>query len=164
MWRINIFLFSLLLCLLATPVLADKKAPIHIEADTVELDEKTGTSTYSGNVKLTQANLSIKADNISVFTANKTLQKILATGSPAVFTQTNEEKSLPPVNASSSTIEYDASSDTLTLIDNVNLTQGDNSFSGDVIYYDISNNVMKAQGKKKTGRVQATIQLEKIKQ
>ncbi len=157
------FLSIILLILSSSLIAAENSAPIHIVADTVELDEKTGTSSYSGNVKLTQANLAIDADKISVFTSKKNLQKIIAVGKPATFTQIYTEKNLPPVTAQAKKIDYDAVNNSLTLFDDVQLKQGENTFTGDTIFYDIENNVMKAQGNEQTGRVQATIQLDSIK-
>ncbi len=136
--------------------------PIHIEADSVELDEQSGIGTYMGNVKLSQGNLRIDANSIRVFTDKKNLKKIVAEGSPAIFTQTDPTNEKPPIKAFARKIEYRATDKTLALFDQVKLQQGENIFTGDIIHYDIEHNVMKAEGSLKTGRVQATIQVESI--
>ena len=64
----------LLFLLFALPAFAGQ---INIEADSVELDEKKGTSSYIGNVKLSQDNLSISADRVDVLTLDQKLDKII---------------------------------------------------------------------------------------
>lgn len=135
---------------------------IHIEADSVEMDEKSGTSAYIGNVKLSQSGLSISADKLVVYTDKVRLTKIVATGAPAKFTQAANEKFQEPITAEANTIEYDAQQQSLTLTRDVLLTQGENRFSGEIVEYDIRNNVMKASGASSKKRVQAIIQLDKL--
>ncbi len=58
---------------------------IHIVANTISIDIKTGTSTYEGDVAVTQDSMSFDADKITVHETNKVLTKFIATGSPVVF-------------------------------------------------------------------------------
>ena len=66
---------------------SDKNEPILIEADQVQIVEKTGLSTYTGNVKFQQGSIKIEADNIVIYTEKKKFKKAIASGSPAHFTQ-----------------------------------------------------------------------------
>ena len=58
---------------------------IHIVANTISIDIKTGTSTYEGDVAVTQDSMSFDADKITVHETNKILTKFIATGTPVVF-------------------------------------------------------------------------------
>ena len=52
-------------CLISLPALAidpNSKSPIEIESDQATLDDKTGSSTYSGNVIITQGLSRLEAD------------------------------------------------------------------------------------------------------
>ncbi|MDX1811929.1 MAG: lipopolysaccharide transport periplasmic protein LptA, partial [Gammaproteobacteria bacterium] len=91
------------------------------------------------------------------------LSKIIAYGKPAIFTQAPNEQT-EGVEARAATIEYEANTQTLLLTQNVELRQGENRFTGEVVRYDIPNNVMKASGNETNRRVQATIQLNQLKQ
>lgn len=163
MWPGKIILITALILASQLSIAAGNRAPIHIEADSVELDEKTGTSSYTGNVKLIQGLMSIKASKITVFTDKQNLQKIIAEGKSATFEQKYDDPTLPDVTASAEKIIYDAQMSTLNLSVNVLLTQGENRFSGDAILYDTRNNIMKATSDSKSKRVQAIIQLDSIK-
>ena len=141
-----------------------KDNAIHIEADKVELDEKSGISYYIGNVKLSQANLSITADKLTVFTENEELSRIVASGNPAHFLRTPDDRTPNTVTAQAMTIEFNAKQQTLKLSGDVRLTHGDNHFSGENVSYDILNNIMKATGSETKKRVQAVIQMDTLKQ
>jgi len=58
---------------------------IHIVANTISIDIRTGTSTYEGDVAVTQDSMSFDADKITVHESNKVLTKFIATGTPVVF-------------------------------------------------------------------------------
>lgn len=152
---------STLLFLASSFVMAQ---PIQIEADTVELEEKTGTSSYVGNVKLYQDDMSITANQLTVFTDKQSLTKIVATGTPARFTKENSNNIEAPVIAEAENIEYNAREQVLVLSEKVLLNQGENKFTGDIIEYDLRKNIMKARGKDDDGRIRAIIQLDTIPQ
>lgn len=137
---------------------------IHIEADKVELDEKSGISYYIGNVKLSQANLSITADKLTVFTENDELSHITAKGNPARFLKTPDKQTTSAVTAQALNIEFNARLQTLRLTGDVKVNQGDNHFSGENVSYDILNNVMKATGNETRKRIKAVIQMDTLKQ
>ena len=69
---------------------AKPQAPISIEADSAEQDEKLGITTYKGNVAIVQGALSIKADLVHIISVGssdkRSVEKISASGKPAIFT------------------------------------------------------------------------------
>ncbi len=136
----------------------DKSSPILIEANQVDMAEKTGISTYTGNVTLQQGSIKISADSIVVYTQNKKLQRIIATGNPAYFSQQPDHSS-EPVQASAKHVEYAATTGMLILLDNAKMQQGANSFSSNKIEYDTVNDILSASSAKQgKQRVKAVIQ------
>lgn len=136
----------------------DKSSPIFIEANQVAMSEGTGVSTYSGNVKLEQGSIKILAESIVIYTNNKKLRRIIATGKPAYFSQQPKPKA-EPVKASANHVEYDSTSGILVLLDDAKMTQGSNLFSGNKIEYDTNNNILTAKSlSKNKQRVKAVIQ------
>jgi len=155
---------SLLLLIAASPLSYalenDKKSPIYIEANQVDMAEKSGISTYSGNVSLEQGSIKINADNIVVYTQNKKLQRIIATGNPALFSQKPDKRS-DKVSASASHVEYSSAKGKLILLNNAKMQQGANVFTGNRIEYDTINDILSAKSSKKANqRVKAVIQPE----
>lgn len=136
----------------------DKSSPILIEANQVAMAEKTGVSTYTGEVKLQQGSIKIEADSIVVYTHNKKLQRIIATGKPAHFSQQPDQKS-SRVQANANHVEYASTTGMLLLLDNAKMEQGANSFSGNKIEYDTVNDILNAKASSKSNqRVKAVIQ------
>lgn len=132
-------LLSLLL-LLSSNVYAlpeDANQPIRLTADRATYSERTGITTYSGNVKITQGTLKIGANNITVhLTQNRSIASALASGSPATFEQVvSTEKGLAKGQANK--IDYNATTGIITLTGNAKLTQGGGSFAGNVIRYSL---------------------------
>ena len=69
----TLILLTLLLCVYTTQVLSlksDNSAPIHIEADQVDLDQNKGIARYRGNVRLVQGSININANIIQIYTKN----------------------------------------------------------------------------------------------
>lgn len=142
----------------------DTQQPISIESNHAELDEKKGIGTYMGNVILQQGGIKITADKITVYANKGELQKLIAEGNPVRFTQDREN--LENITGSSLRMEYDAESKHFLLINNAELMQGKNRFSGQHIQFDPDQEKVIATGSSdKTGesaqRVQITIQPKK---
>ena len=136
---------------------ADGNEPIKIQSDRAELDEQKGLSTYTGDVVITQGTTSLKSDKVVVYSSNKGLTKIEAFGTPAQFSQ-QENESSPTTHAYGNTIVYTLADENLTLIDNAKLEQGKNTFSGKEIIYNTVTRIVTAQGgKDKTDRVEIIV-------
>lgn len=75
---------TLLLALAALPVLAeraDRDKPIHIEADTVTVDDRKGTQIFEGHVTMTQGTLTIQGAKVIVSQDDAGYQTGVAYGS-----------------------------------------------------------------------------------
>ncbi len=158
----KIVFFTLLLASFSALALeADKNAPVFIEANQVVMSEKTGVSTYTGDVKLKQGSIKINADSIIVYTQNKELQRIIATGKPAFFSQQKNQQ----VKASANHVEYISKTGILILLDNAKMEQGANIFAGNRIEYDTTNNTLNAKASSTNKqRVTAIIQPDTFRQ
>lgn len=143
----NLFvkLFFLLLALLSSSTYAkssDQNAPLHIEADTVEMREREGTSTYTGNVKITRGSLKITGDRIFIQNKDGVLHLIKINGKPATFYQLNDLGE--EISAESKKMEYQADSGMLDLKEQALLIKNLNRFSSQHIIYDTQKDIVKA--------------------
>ena len=112
----------------------DQDQPILVEADSVEIDEASGVSVYQGQVDVKQGSIHITADKVTVYQKEKRTDRVLAVGTPVRFQQKTDKGKLVKGNARQ--VEYQVSSDELTLSGDALLTQDDDRFSSDRIVYD----------------------------
>lgn len=134
---------------------ANSSAPIEITSDTAEIDESSGTATYTGNVVISQGASELSAHTVTVKAVDRKLVHIEAEGSPARFKESSAESGNPSESATKNTfqntkgraniISYDASKLILTFSGNAKLEQDSNSFEGEEILYDINASAIKAQ-------------------
>ncbi len=91
----RIIAITLLLVLSPLQIFAaatDRKQPIQIEADSLEVRDDDNISIYSGNVRLEQGSLLIKADRLVIyFNADKELDLMEMTGRPATYRQLDDD-------------------------------------------------------------------------
>ena len=82
-----ILFFFLFFTKIAFAEKADREKPIEIESDTMTVDDTKNTSTYQGDVILTQGTLIIKADKLVVREDNQGFQHSTSIGNPTTFKQ-----------------------------------------------------------------------------
>ncbi|MFT6906789.1 MAG: lipopolysaccharide export system protein LptA [Oleiphilaceae bacterium] len=124
--------------------------PIEIESDQATLDDKTGSSTYTGNVIISQGQTRLEADFIIVSSEDRKITSIKATGSPAHFVQLNDSLNTN-THGYGNTISYSTQLESLTFTGEARLLQDENSFSGEVIEYDVVKKAIKAKGDENIG-------------
>lgn len=137
------------LCLLIPSIVfglpEDKDQPIELEADRAQYDQKTGVSTYQGNVIVIQGSMRLTSDIMTVYTKDGAVQAIKATGNPATFrylpTVDSEE-----VNGVGQQVDYDALKGVIVVTESARFTQGQDVFTGERVEYDINTDVVKAGG------------------
>jgi len=136
------FMLSLLLCLLqplslvhaaadSTVAVAEK---IHISADSMKMNVDTGNSIYIGHVKITQGELILTGDTVTIEQKKDLVERIIVIGQPASYihvTETNE-----PIHATSKKMVYMASKNLLVLTENAQLTQPEHTVKSQKIVYD----------------------------
>ncbi|MBO1530206.1 lipopolysaccharide transport periplasmic protein LptA [Psychrobacter sp. F1192] len=128
--------------LLALPVYShalpsDANQPIKLLADKATYSERTGVTSYSGNVIITQGTLRLTADDITVnLSQQRSINSAVATGRPATMQQiVTKEKGLAKGQANK--IDYNAVTGIITLTGNAKLDQNGASFAGNVIRYSL---------------------------
>ncbi len=116
---------------------SDANQEVKLLADKATYSERTGVTSYSGNVIITQGTLKMTADNITVnLSPQRSINSAVATGSPATMQQViTREKGLAKGQANK--IDYNAVTGIITLTGNAKLTQNGASFAGNVIRYSL---------------------------
>jgi lipopolysaccharide export system protein LptA len=167
-------LLLILLALVSTSAFAekaDRDKPIDLEADTVMVNDAKKTSTYTGNVILTQGTLVIKGDKLVVREDKEGFQHSTTYGNPQVpstFKQKMEGKN-EYMEGSAQRIEYDGRMDKVQLFTKAWVKRGDDIVHGDYIMYDANSEYAEVIGGGSqaatpgtpTGRVRAVIQPKK---
>jgi len=147
--------------LVSTPLFAqntDKEAPVHIEADSVEMHERDDLSIYKGNVKITKGSIRITGDKILIQNRHGKLEHIKVNGKPATFFQLNDLNE--EVSAQSFEMMYLAENSMLELNQQALLVKNQNRFSSEHIIYDAHNDIVKAgHGDKPTTNGQPRVKI-----
>ena len=146
---------------------ADRDKPIELEADTVTVNDAKKTSTYSGNVILTQGTLTIRADKLIVREDVDGFQHSTSLGNPTTFKQKREGTANEYIEGSSLRIEYDGRMDRVQLYTKASVKRGGDVVTGDYISYDANSEYAEVIGGASAlaggtpGRVKAIIQPKK---
>lgn len=147
---------------------ADRNQPIELEADTMVVNDAKRTSTYTGNVILTQGTLQIRADKLVVREDAQGFQHSTSYGNPTTFRQKMEGKNAY-IEGSAQRIEYDGRMDKVQLYTRAWVKRGEDIVHGEYIMYDASAEYAEVIGAGKPaegaaapgGRVRAIIQPKK---
>jgi len=156
--RLGLWTILFLTSALAAALESDKDQPVYIEADSVQIDDRTGVRVYQGNVVMTQGSIHMTADKVTVTKLKSGSDHVLAVGDPVTFQQQREgEQELARGRAQRA--EYDLDSDIIKLYDDAELTQGQDTLKNDRITYDKSKEVMWA-GASQEGKQRVRITLQ----
>lgn len=145
----------------------NRKEPISIESDSLELRDKDKTATFVNNVRLVQGDTVIEAKVLIVYYEDDSAKKggRRAAGPPLAG---SGEQQISRLEAKGGVIltqkeqtatgdsgVFDVKSNTLTLTGNVVLTQNKNVVRGDRLWVDLNTNISRVESKKTgDGRVQ----------
>lgn len=131
---------------MAFAVPSDRNEPVSLVADRATFNEKTGITTYTGNVIIEQGTMKLEANSIVAnLNSNKEISVITATGSPARFQQkTDQAKGLAKGQAQK--IVYNAETGILTLVGNALLQQDGASIQGNSLRYSMNKGDIEATG------------------
>ncbi|MDA0979485.1 MAG: lipopolysaccharide transport periplasmic protein LptA [Proteobacteria bacterium] len=146
---------------------SDRDQPIRIQADSAIVDESGGSSIYSGNVSIVQGSLVLNADEVEIFTAEGEVIQIIARASEpaepnrlARYEQLRQSES-DRVSAEARKITYLVQEERLHLAGNARLQQVQDVFTGELLYYDMSNGIVNLSAGDTGERVQMTINPKK---
>lgn len=149
----------LAICAPAQAERADRDKPVHIEADTVRMDDLQRIAVYEGKVVLSQGTLRVQADRVEVRQDAEGFLTGTALGRPVHFRQRLDGKG-DWVDAWANRVEYDARKEQVQLIGEAVLKKGEEELRGDLITYDARSELYQASGGltgQKPGRVRAVI-------
>jgi lipopolysaccharide export system protein LptA len=125
---------------------SDTEQKMHIVADSTLFNYKTRYNVYDGNVSIEQGKTRVTADRVTTQSNSQhKIEEAIAYGtkSPAHYwTLPKEGDTL--FHASAKIIKFYPLKSTVVLEDNVVLTQGDNSFRGSLIIYNIKDQTVSA--------------------
>jgi len=140
-------LAAALLGLLATPAAAQEQGPVRLSADRAEVDNRSGTSIYRGDVVLTRDGARITGDVMWVYTnAQRELERVEVEGEPATYRQQPEGDG-QLVEAEAPRMEYYASGpERVRLLQGGRLWQGENEVRGQTITYFVADERVEAEG------------------
>jgi lipopolysaccharide export system protein LptA len=144
--------------------------PVQIEAASLEVRDKDKMATFSGNVKVVQGDTVMRCRSLVVFYESKekeagggTMKS--ATPGPGGSSQINrlEARGGVTVNqkdqtASGDTGLFDMKSNTVTLVGNVVVSQGENVLRGERLVVDLTTGVSKVDAGKSNGPVRMLFQ------
>lgn len=147
--KLVLYLGSISLSITAFAIDPHSNLPINIESDTALLDDSKGISLYEGNVIISQGETKLSAEKITVMSKERRITKIEANGDPALFEQRSADNTL--TQGSAKIITYIAKDNTLRFKEKAELSQSNNSFSGEVIEYDLARKAIKATGNEAHG-------------
>jgi lipopolysaccharide export system protein LptA len=141
---------GLLLCGTVAITLAlptDSQQELNLTYESSDFDLKKGVAIYQGNVKLTQGSLRIESDELVVHSRNDEIQRVIATGSPALFEQ-QPQADKAPVVATGNRIEYalDSQVETVAIVDNARLDQGGVISTCERIEFNLTESTAKMMG------------------
>ncbi len=133
--------------------------PIQIEANKAEYSDRTGISTYNGNVVLTQGKLVLHGDMLTV-TRNKDSGNIEAVlkGDPATLEKPADKDNPEPVDGRAQSMQYNSGEAVLVLTGNAQVTRGGDAISGETIKHYLNSARTQALSSGSGERVKITIQ------
>jgi len=140
----------------------DSTKPINIQADSAEINDATGISTYRGNVKITQGSTVLTGDIVTLETANKKVQKIISEGKLSTFKQTTDDGR--KINAEAEKMVYSITGNKIILTTNAKLTEASNTFASDKITFYTDKEIVTAGSSSGNDRVNITVFPETIKE
>ena len=146
----------------ATALTDDSTKPINIQADSAEINDVTGISTYRGNVRITQGSMSLTGDIVTLETENKKVQKIISEGKLCTFKQKTDDGRI--INAEAEKMIYSITGNKIILTQNAKLTEAGNTFASDRIIFYTDREIVSAGSSSGNDRVNITVFPDTIKE
>lgn len=121
---------------------SDRNQPIHVQADSLEANDKSRVAVYRGDVVITQGSMVVKGDKVTITQSQDgDVETFTSVGRPAYYEQ-QPNAGDPPVKAWGLTIQYLAKKQRLILLDQARLEQRGDSFRGEKVVYDIERHIV----------------------
>lgn len=111
----------------------DTNQPINVQADRIEVDQKTMTSRYRGHVVVEHDGSRIEATEATVAHRDRGVERIHATGSPLRFFHTDQSGRV--LRGEGRTLEYVAAQDRIRLSGAARVERDGDALEGERIEY-----------------------------
>lgn len=135
---------------------SDRGQQLSLVADRATYNEKTGITTYTGNVEIEQGTMKLQADSlVATLNSKREIQTITAKGQLAKFQQ-QMDASKGLARGEAQTIVYNADTGIITLTGKAYLYQDGSSIRGNSLKYSMNKGDVEAVGSS-TNRVQIII-------
>ncbi len=115
---------------------------ILINADNMQMNLESGKSIYTGNVKISQGQLELSGDIVTIEQKNNEIDRLTVTGKPARYNHVTDQGET--IEAESEHMVYTASKNRLVMTINARLQQPDHKLSSEKIVYDTLNKIVMA--------------------
>ena len=143
--RTSLLLFILLLFTLpALTWAADSIEKTFINADHMHMNIISGKSVYTGNVRISQGELVLTGDKVTVERSDEEIERITVIGKPAQYNHVTEAGET--IKAQSEHMLYIANQNKLIMTINAHLQQPDLKLSSQKITYDTEKKIVIAGG------------------
>jgi len=134
----------------------DREQPIHVSADTLEMDEQSGLSTYEGNVLMTQGSIRIESDKLLIIQNDQqAVDHFKMWGEPVHFEQRNDRNE--PIKGRALYMEYHNESGELVLQREAYLDSNGDTVESELIRANTETEYVKAGDAKSKKRVRMLI-------
>ena len=127
---------------------AEAAEKVFVTADHMKMNIETGNSTYTGHVKISQGELVLTGDTVTLEQGDKELERLIVTGKPARYNHLTETGET--IEAESEHMVYTISKNTLVMTTNAHLIQPDHQLSSQKIIFDTEKKIVIAGGDDKT--------------
>ena len=123
----------------------DREKEIVVGADKLVADDAKRTSTFEGNVIVTQGTMRMTAAKVTVKEDAQRHKFYVASGAPVTFRQ-KRDKVDEWVEGFAARAEFDDRNDVLKLYENARVKSNQNEITGDFISYDMKREVAEVSG------------------
>ena len=137
-----------LMCALALPAAAeraDREKEIVVGADRLTADDANKTSTFEGNVIVTQGTMRMTANKVTVREDKERHKYYVASGAPVTFRQKRDNAD-EWIEGFAERAEFDDRADVLKLFSNARVKRNNDELTGDFISYDMRRELAEVTG------------------
>ena len=133
---------------------------IQIRADYMKFNIKTGSSTYQGDVRITQGSIELTGDKVTIERQQDKIQQINIDGQPARYIQDGDSEN--KIHATSQHMQYFANDNRLVMTVDAHLEQPSHTIDSQRIVYDTKSKTVIAgdennEEHEQSGRVNITL-------
>jgi lipopolysaccharide export system protein LptA len=135
-------LLSLVLVAPAQALKSDRDQPMQVGADNAKSNVESGTTLLTGNVRIDQGTLSIRADRAEVEQKDQDIERVLLDGAPVHLEQDIENQGR--LKADAQRIEYQLAEQKVVLTGNVRIERPRGVMTGERVVYRLDTGEMDA--------------------